>query len=399
MTSFFKSRGVLLTLGITFVSLIVLSFAGLLLRNAENSDVRLTELSAVDRVYTLTSSLEHSIFRSYFPITGVNLSINNDTIILSKDTKNPQSPGYFAPPDFNDASIFTMKLSDTFIKYFAESVTYKTVTLDNPIGYALFNYLLLNFYYPAYSSDLYRTALIYAYTDNVINITKDYNLRHDASAPTSQYCCFELNNHTEFYPVNSTYQLLFFTNITDLREIKIKAIHPTRCPIINWSAAGTRRLNGVPAPGEINVKLTIVTDSLKDSPCLSSGPYSTLEIQTDAILNRSGVLFPQIIFLDNLTKDAGYDFITPYDPIIPPTPSLERPTILFYDPEILNEAAVVTNGAGSNELYVIQYDNPIQWEITLKYAVGPLEVYSTETVTANLPGLNVSRVQRPARFK
>src|SRR3989338_5129801 len=130
-----RSKGVLLTLGITFVSLIVLSFATLILRNAENSDVRLTELSSVDRIYTLSSSLERSLFRSYFPLTGINLTLNNDTITIVKDTRRTTgSLEYFEPPANTDDVILSMKISDLFIQHLAESLTYKTTTLANNFG-------------------------------------------------------------------------------------------------------------------------------------------------------------------------------------------------------------------------------------------------------------------------
>ncbi len=412
------SRGVLLTLGITFLSLIVLSFATLILRNAENSDVRLTELSSIDRLYTLGSSLERSLGRSYYALTGINLTLNNDTITLVKDTKRQGSPNYFALPEITDSSILTMKSSNIYVKLLAESLTYKTTTLDDPLGLTTFiNYLTLFFYYPKYEYDSFKTnaLMIYGYTDDKANITKDYNFRHTAAG--APYCCLEINNNTGLYPINSTYQIfLLGNNLSELKEINIKARHPTRCPSINWSNSGTRRLNEAnngyePDSGDVKVKITVTVQNEDAArPCTPLNPPDHYyEIQADAILNRTNtktttnITLPQIIFLDNLTDDTlfpGYDFI--YDPNTPPytfTPSKERPAIIFYDQLAQGETGTPIAPTASNILYLIQYDNPIRWEVTLKYSMGPIEVYSTETVSSSLSALSVSRVHRPARFK
>src|SRR3989344_4957555 len=176
--AFVKSKGVLLTLGITFICLIVLSFATLILRNAENSDVRLTELSSIDRVYTLTSSLERGISRSYFPLTGINLTLNNNTITIVKDTKRQGSPSYYAPPDYIDDQIFNMKTTDVFLNGLAKSLTYGSVTVDNYYGYNWPNILILSFYYPTYVNDLTKSFLFYAYGQDAFSIQKDYDFRH-----------------------------------------------------------------------------------------------------------------------------------------------------------------------------------------------------------------------------
>ena len=407
-----RSKGVLLTLGITFICLIVLSFATLILRNAENSDVRLTELSSIDRVYTLTSSLERGISRSYYPITGINLTLNNDTITIVKDTKRSGTPNYYALPDFNDDQIFNMKTTDVFLDNLARSLTYGGVTLDNYYGYNWPNILILSFYYPTYVNDLTKSFLFYAYSNDIGLVQKDdYNFRHtlEASLESSLF----INNYSGTqlitpYPINTTYQMFFLGNsLSNLTEITIKATHPTRCPVINWTNA--RRFSGTPTSNEnekeYNVNMTIITDD-QVGTCLPS--YSDYkQIETRAILNRTsgGIIFSQILFLDNLTKASStYDFICEnnaplcMDPNPPATASQERPTI-FINSQPYVPAGQLSLSIGSNILYLLQYDNPIKWEVTLRFSVGPLEAYSTETVSASLSSLNISRIHRPARFK
>lgn len=392
-----------MTLGIMFVCLVVLSFASLILRNAENSDIRLAELSSVDRLYTLSSSLERSVSRSYFSLTGINLTLNNDTITIAKDTQRKAgSPNYYQPPEFIDPVILSMKTSDAFVQLLAESLTYNTTTLSNSLGLDLINYLILTFYYPLYSPDPTKSFLIYSYTDAAVNLTQGavpYNFRHKST--TQQYCCFEINNNTPFYPINSTYQTAFMgNNLSQLKEIHIKARHPERCPVINWSGTTTGRLSSTadPAKGEVNIKIVVTTESAK-YPCTPAQSAYYLDTQSNAILNRtlpetSLVTFPQVIFFDNLTNDPnypGYDFITPYGEVPPASASKERPVAFIYD--------TVKTGLASNALYLVQYDNPLQWEVVFQFTTGPVEIYSTETVTSALPSLNISRVQRPVRFK
>ncbi|GEM_PF-4393256 len=406
MTSKATSRGVLLTLGITFISLIVLSFATLILRNAENSDLRLTELSSVDRLYTLSSSMERSIFRSYYSLTGINLTLTKDAITIVKDTKRSGVPNYYQPPDTTDQSILGIKAGDIYVDLLARSLTYGTVSVANAIGYTLSHYLTLTFYYPTLVfnnflvPDVFKTVLLYAYSDDNVNLTKDYNFRH--SLQTSQYCCFEIGNMSNLYPINSTSQLyLLGSYINNLTEIKIKVQHPTRCPYINWSNSGTRRLNEaqhgyVPANGDVKLKISIQAESEQGS-CLPATLSPYYEVQNDAILNRTGVTISHIIFLDNLTNDpsvSGYNFI--YGETPPASASKERPFIMIYDSKAQTGTEV---SVASNILYLFQYDNPIRWEVTLKYNFGPVEVYTTETVTATLDALNVSRRQRLVRFK
>ncbi|MBS3144977.1 hypothetical protein J4208_05330 [Candidatus Woesearchaeota archaeon] len=390
--AFVKSKGVLLTLGITFICLIVLSFATLILRNAENSDVRLTELSSIDRVYTLTSSLERGISRSYFPLTGINLTLNNNTITIVKDTKRQGSPSYYDPPESNDDQIFNMKTTDVFLNGLAKSLTYGSVTVDNFYGYNWPNILILSFYYPTYVNDLTKSFLFYAYSNDPSQVTKDYNFRHTQAGES--VCCLFINNYS-VYPVNTTYQMFFLGNsLSNLTEITISATHPTRCPIINWTDA--RLLSGTPAEGEVKVKMTVITNDQAGN-CLPSDSRFK-QIESDAILNRTSdnTIFSQILFLDNLTNDPtlqGYNFLHGESFS---GASKERPTIFING---VNNTVETPITVGNNILYLLQYDNPIKWEVTLKYSVGPLEVYSTETVTASLSSLNVSRIHRPARFK
>lgn len=63
MASMKSKKGILLTLGLVFVSLTVLSFAGVILNNSETSENRIKEFIETERMYNLDKSISKSISR------------------------------------------------------------------------------------------------------------------------------------------------------------------------------------------------------------------------------------------------------------------------------------------------------------------------------------------------
>ena len=81
-----RKAGVFLTLGITFLSLLVLSLATLILRNAEDSDERLMELSGYDRFYNIDRAVSDA-YRMYdVDVSGMHLFANDTHISIRKFT-------------------------------------------------------------------------------------------------------------------------------------------------------------------------------------------------------------------------------------------------------------------------------------------------------------------------
>ena len=77
-------RGAFLTLGITFVSITVLTLAALILRNAEMSEERISEFAIMDRVYNLDKSVGISYKRMVEESAGFNFSVSDEGINFSK---------------------------------------------------------------------------------------------------------------------------------------------------------------------------------------------------------------------------------------------------------------------------------------------------------------------------
>jgi hypothetical protein len=56
-------KGILLTLGLIFVSLTILAFANVILSNSETSESRIKEFAETERLYNLETSVSKSISR------------------------------------------------------------------------------------------------------------------------------------------------------------------------------------------------------------------------------------------------------------------------------------------------------------------------------------------------
>lgn len=105
-------RGALLTLGITFVSLTVLSLATLLLRNAETSEERLIEFGAFDRLYNLDASAQASIREMIKTLSTLSMTINGTNVTFEKNlfyNKDQNYEDFRARIEFYDELIKTIE--------------------------------------------------------------------------------------------------------------------------------------------------------------------------------------------------------------------------------------------------------------------------------------------------
>ncbi len=108
---YFK-RGALLTLGITFVSLTVLTLATLLLRNAETSEERLAEFGAFDRIYNLDASVQVVIRDIIKTLSSLNMTVNGTNVTFEKSlfyNKDQNYEDFRARIEFYDELIKTIE--------------------------------------------------------------------------------------------------------------------------------------------------------------------------------------------------------------------------------------------------------------------------------------------------
>lgn len=111
-----RRSGVLLTLGITFISLLVLSLATLILRNAEDSDERLMELAGYDRVYNIDRAISDA-YRTYdTDVAGFKIIANDTKLYIRKFTDKA-----------NDPEIVFMAFSKIFFSFYLNTLYNSTV--------------------------------------------------------------------------------------------------------------------------------------------------------------------------------------------------------------------------------------------------------------------------------
>ena len=112
-------RGVLLTLGITFLSLVVLALATIILRSAETSEERLVELAGIDRLYNLGSSTERSLGLALYPYTGINLTLANQTIVLARQMyAYPDTTLWNLDPNWFDYKLVLTQVFQPYLELF-----------------------------------------------------------------------------------------------------------------------------------------------------------------------------------------------------------------------------------------------------------------------------------------
>lgn len=77
-----RKHGAFLTLGITFVSLLLLVFVSILLKHAETSEQRLAEFASFDRIATLDTSIQRAYREGFLTIFAMNISSNTSSLYI-----------------------------------------------------------------------------------------------------------------------------------------------------------------------------------------------------------------------------------------------------------------------------------------------------------------------------
>ncbi|MFH1052925.1 MAG: hypothetical protein V1740_00770 [Candidatus Woesearchaeota archaeon] len=83
-----KKKAVLFTLGLTFVSITLLSFAVLIYKHAESSKTRLSELGFSERLYNLDLSIQRSFADIFLQSSGISIGISGLTININETIPN-----------------------------------------------------------------------------------------------------------------------------------------------------------------------------------------------------------------------------------------------------------------------------------------------------------------------
>lgn len=157
-----QKRGVFLTLGITFLSLVILSLATLILRHAESSDERLMELAAYDRLYNLDRSVSDAFYLYDTSVANFDIRFSNSSIYLSKFSL------------LNGTDMLYLAISKLFLtgylcsNYFPNSYLSCFGNLIKPASLNGFGSLGLTFQRPKTNDDIWYR---YFYTGNNSNLS------------------------------------------------------------------------------------------------------------------------------------------------------------------------------------------------------------------------------------
>ncbi|MBU0629262.1 MAG: hypothetical protein KKC75_08810 [Nanoarchaeota archaeon] len=89
-------RGMLFTLGMTLLSFVVLSLAILVFHNAQKSEILVSKLAVLDRVYELDTSIQQSLRDIFYLKSGISVNITEDSIIFQESLPNPNKESFNA---------------------------------------------------------------------------------------------------------------------------------------------------------------------------------------------------------------------------------------------------------------------------------------------------------------
>jgi len=87
MDRLIDKKGILLTLGIVFISLTILAFANLILKNSETSESRIKEFAETERIHNIKSSISLSMDRFKDNVLGDYLDISQTDNVIEFKTK------------------------------------------------------------------------------------------------------------------------------------------------------------------------------------------------------------------------------------------------------------------------------------------------------------------------
>jgi hypothetical protein len=93
-----NKRGAFLTLGMTLVSVLILSLGAAMLRNAEHSEERVMELASLDRLYNLDSSLQRAYRQMYLSVFPFNITSTSTahsvSLFIPRSDEFTPDPGF-----------------------------------------------------------------------------------------------------------------------------------------------------------------------------------------------------------------------------------------------------------------------------------------------------------------
>jgi len=81
-------KGILFTLGLTFLTLVVLSLAILIFHNAQKYEEITAKLAALDRVYELDTSIGQSLKDIFRLRSGISINVTNESISFEENMPN-----------------------------------------------------------------------------------------------------------------------------------------------------------------------------------------------------------------------------------------------------------------------------------------------------------------------
>lgn len=350
-------RGVLLTLGITFLSLVVLALATIVLRNAESSEDRLVELAGIDRLYNLGSSTERTLALALYPYTGLNVTVSNVTLVIERQMyPYPDKTLWSLDPSFFDYQLIIRLIYSEYLKSVSKNVN--SVAEANPLTRSIrLDISPVNFFY-------------WLNTENITLNDPDQGLQGEVYKP------LHINTNSSG-PTNSTLQLLFFSSVAQLNPYIITNYtfyfqHDTRNGIINWSRREV-------TTGDRKVRITIQID----------GPNGYKHIVSDDVyINGTNKRFPQVIYLDNLTGDQGC--ISLGCGIIE-VPEL-RPMLRFYEGAStgLGQSGAVVGGQATS-FFIANFNEKLFARTTMILNTTYIEVKGSQYIIAQLSSFNMTR--------
>ncbi|MEK6903059.1 MAG: hypothetical protein AABW64_00235 [Nanoarchaeota archaeon] len=388
MTQMNDKKGVLLTLGITFLSLVVLALATIILRSAETSEERLVELAGIDRLYNLGSSTERSLALALYPYTGINMTLANQTIIIERQMyPYPDTTLWNLDPLYFDYKLILGQVLKSYLDSVSKGVN---VFSETDIGS---------------SGELKRIWIRFIpsnthYWLSTLNLSLRDPDRVETNPSGSAYPDFLINSNGT--TPNSTHNILIFGYYGQLDPYIISNYtlyfrHDTRNGVINWSRkeSPTQTGNspgtppGTPPLGGRKINVIIQIDG--------QNGY-THSMSDDVYINDTKKFFPQVIYLDNLTGDRGCVALGPGCNKIE-IPEL-RPTIRFYEG---NGNQLGSGGSSSgfigqtNALIIANFNEKLFTRMNLLLNTTYLEAYGTPKVQTQLDAFNMSR-SRFARY-
>ena len=114
-------KGVLFTIGFTFLALLILMLAILIFHSAQQSEDIVTRLSLLDRVYDLDNSIQQSLGDLFYIKSGISVNITNNSI--SFEERLPST----------NAGIFNASMK-SFKGFIESNFSFVNMTIDELVG-------------------------------------------------------------------------------------------------------------------------------------------------------------------------------------------------------------------------------------------------------------------------